>query len=121
MQQDLCIRQAPPPMPYPPTAPFSPMMPYPYLPMQPMQPVQPPPTHQGPPPITDYSYIPGFLKSMIGKSVRCEFIIGTGTFTDRTGILIEVGVNYFVLRDVNSNTITMCDLYSVRFVTALLT
>lgn len=78
-----------------------------------------PPSIQGPPPVMDIDYIPGYLRSIIGKRVRAEFIIGSSQYTDRTGILIEVGVNYFVLNDVNSRTNIMCDLYSVKFVTVL--
>lgn len=74
---------------------------------------------QGPPPSTEKGYIPYYLTSNIGKNVRAEFIIGSSQYTDRVGRLIEVGINYFVLEDVNSRTHIMCDLYSVKFVTVL--
>lgn len=90
-------------------------------PMTPMQSTTLPPiTQQGPPPSTERGYIPYFLASNIGKNVRAEFIIGTTQYADKTGMLTEVGINYFVLRDVNSRTDVMCDLYSVKFVTILL-
>lgn len=99
----------------------------PIMPQTPMQqtPIQQggfamPETRQGPPPATEKGYIPNYLASNIGKSVRAEFIIGTSQYADKTGILSEVGINYFVLHDVNSRTDTMCDLYSVKFVTVLL-
>lgn len=76
-------------------------------------------TQQGPPPSTERGYIPYYLASNIGKNVRAEFIIGSSQYTDRVGRLIEVGINYFVLEDVNSRTHVMCDLYSVKFVTVL--
>lgn len=76
-------------------------------------------TQQGPPPSTERGYIPYYLASNIGKNVRAEFIIGTNQYADKTGVLTEVGINYFVLRDVNSRTDIMCDLYSVKFVTLL--
>lgn len=78
-----------------------------------------PETQQGPPPASENGYIPNYLKSNIGKNIRAEFIIGMDQFTDRTGILTEVGNNYFVIHDVNSRTDIMCDLYSVKFVTIL--
>jgi hypothetical protein len=71
------------------------------------------------PPAAEKGYIPWYLASNIGKSVRAEFIIGTNQYVDKTGILSEVGVNYFVLDDTGSRTKTMCDLYSVKFVTFL--
>jgi len=64
-------------------------------------------------------YIPGYLASNIGRNVRAEFILGTSQFTDKTGVLVDVGINYFVLQDINSRAYIMCDLYSVRFVTLL--
>lgn len=76
------------------------------------------PDMEGPPSATDYTYIPGYLKSIIGKTIRAEFVLGTNIFTDRTGKLIEVGTNYFVLQELTGNLV-MCDLYSVRFVTIL--
>ena len=74
---------------------------------------------QGPPPVMGIEYIPGFLAKNIGRFVRAEFIVGTTQFIDRQGILLEVGVNYFVLQDIITKSTTMCDLYSVRFVTFL--
>lgn len=78
-----------------------------------------PPVQEGPPTLMNIDYIPGYLASNIGRSVKAEFILGTSQFTDKTGILVDVGVNYFVLQDINSRTYIMCDLYSVRFVTIL--
>lgn len=51
--------------------------------------------------------------------MRAEFIVGSNQYVDKTGVLIEVGINYFVLKDVNSKANIMCDLYSVKFVTIL--
>ena len=90
-------------------------------PMTPIMPGAPiaPMTQQGPPPSSERGYIPYYLASNIGKNVRAEFIIGTTQYVDKVGMLTEVGINYFVLRDVNSRTDIMCDLYSVKFVTIL--
>lgn len=77
----------------------------------------PPATLQGPPPSSERGYIPYFLASNIGKTVRADFIIGTNQYIDKTGVITEVGINYFVLYDVNSRSNIMCDLYSVKFVT----
>lgn len=74
---------------------------------------------QGPPAVTDRQYIPGYLASLIGRTIRAEFLVGTNSFIDRTGVLREVGVNYFVLEDTLSRQLVMCDLYSVKFVTVL--
>ena len=72
---------------------------------------------QGPPPVMNSDYIPGYLADNIGKVVRAEFVVGTNIMTDRVGTLVEVGVNYFVIQDILSRAYVMCDLYSVKFVT----
>ena len=72
---------------------------------------------QGPPPVTDRWYIPGYLMENIGSMIRAEFYVGSAMYTDRVGKLLEVGVNYFVLEEVISGNRVMCDLYSVKFVT----
>jgi len=74
---------------------------------------------QGPPPSSEIGYIPYYLASNIGKNIRAEFIIGSNMYADKTGVLTEVGINYFVIDDVGSRTHIMCDLYSVKFVTIL--
>ena len=81
-----------------------------YKPMRPRQ--VPPPTAQA-------GYIPYYLVSNLGKNVNAEFIIGTSQYSDKTGRLIEVGINYFVLEDNKSRTHVMCDLASVKFITVL--
>jgi hypothetical protein len=97
----------------------SPVTPQPTRPMPQAQPSEQPDFVQGPPPSAEVGYIPYFLTQNIGKSVRAEFIIGNNQYADKTGILLEVGINYFVLDDVGSRTHIMCDLYSVKFVTIL--
>ncbi|MDP4109160.1 MAG: hypothetical protein Q8878_03925 [Bacillota bacterium] len=97
----------PPLSPAPPETPTEPMVPEPSV------------TRAGPPSTMDIDYIPGYLASNIGRNMRAEFIIGTNQYADRTGRLVRVGANYFVLEDVNSRTLIMCDLYSVKFVTII--
>ena len=77
------------------------------------------PFSQGAPPVTEINYIPGYLASLIGKNVKAEFVVGSNQYVEKTGMLIDVGVNYFVLLDTNTRTTIMCDLYAVKFVTAV--
>ena len=72
---------------------------------------------QGPPPAAEVGFIPYYLASNMGRTVRAEFIVGTSQYVDKTGVISEVGVNYFVLYDTNARADVMCDLYSVKFVT----
>ena len=91
----------------------------PTIPAHPVPPISPP-MQQGPPPVTEADYIPGYLASNIGKNIKAEFIVGASQYVEKTGKLVQVGVNFFVLNDPNSRVDIMCDLYSVRFVTILL-
>lgn len=63
------------------------------------------------------NFTPGFLRKHIGKLVRVEFLIGTNGLTDRTGILVEVGASYIVLRSIQDRNLLYCDIYSIKFVT----
>ena len=82
--------------------------------VQPGTPIQVSPT---PPIMGNTNYIQAYLKQFIGKFVRIDFLIGTGTFIDRDGVLTNVGVDFVELREVQTGNIIIADLYSIKFVT----
>lgn len=67
--------------------------------------------------LTNPVYTPAFLRRQIGKLVRVEFLIGSSFLDDRTGILLEVGASYILLRSIQGNNLLYCDIYSIKFVT----
>ena len=67
--------------------------------------------------LTNNIYTPAFLRENIGKLMRVEFLIGTDTLVDRTGILVDVGASYILLRALESDVITYCDIYAIKFIT----
>lgn len=71
---------------------------------------------EGPPQTFDKNYLPGYLRTKLNSIVRLEFLLGTSTYTDRTGVLVDVGNNYVTLRDLGTRNLVICDLYSIRFV-----
>ena len=71
----------------------------------------------GSPTTLDTQYTQGYLKTKIGKKVRISFLIGTSTFQDRSGTLLDVGISYVIIQDIDTNTQTLCDIYSIKFVT----
>jgi hypothetical protein len=111
-----------------PSPPMMPMQGYPYrMPLPPNQPMSTPsnviiqsPENDSkpaaPPVITNTAYLQGFLKSQIGKFMKVNFLLGTGTFIDKEGILQEVGIDHIVLREVATDTDVVADLYSIKFV-----
>lgn len=62
-------------------------------------------------------YLNGFLRAQIGKRVRVEFLIGTNTFTEKSGKLLEVGANYILLQEAMTDDLLVCDFYNIKFVT----
>ena len=69
---------------------------------------------------TDAFYADSFaevLMRSIGYYVTCEFLIGTAGLEQKSGFLYAAGVNFITLHNVENNEFTVCDLYSVKFVT----
>lgn len=67
--------------------------------------------------LTNSIYTPAFLREHIGKLMRVEFLIGTNSLEDRTGILVDVGASYIVLKSIQGGNLLYCDIYSIKFVT----
>jgi hypothetical protein len=70
----------------------------------------------GSPTILDTEYTQGYLRTQVGKRIRVTFLIGTSTIQDREGILEKVGISYIILRETETNTSVLCDIYSIKFV-----
>ena len=71
----------------------------------------------GSPIVNNPLYNQGWLQSQIGKYIRVSFLLGTNTFQDRAGTLQEVGISFIVLKEIGTNNLIMCDIYSIKFVT----
>ncbi|MDP4094368.1 MAG: hypothetical protein Q8920_13515 [Bacillota bacterium] len=67
--------------------------------------------------LSSTQFLPGFLRTQIGKRVRVDFLIGTNTMQDRSGLLLAVGASYILLREQETDDLLTCDLYSIKFVT----
>lgn len=66
--------------------------------------------------VTSMQYINGFLRTMIGRKVTIDFLIGTNTLTDKTGTLLGVGANYILLNEIETDDVLVCDFYTIKFV-----
>lgn len=64
----------------------------------------------------DVNYTQGYLRTQIGKRVRVTYLLGTSTLQDRTGILERVGISYIIVRNEETNTRELSDIYSIKFV-----
>ena len=69
--------------------------------------------------LTNMSFLPAYLSQYIGHWVRADFFIGE-TIEQRVGVLHEVGASYFILEAIEPQTLLVCDMFSVKFVTIIL-
>lgn len=67
-------------------------------------------------PVFDIQYTQGYLSTQIGARVKVEFLIGTNMLIDREGTLIDVGISYIIIREVDTDDLLLCDIYSIKFV-----
>ncbi len=70
----------------------------------------------GSPTYLDTGYTQGYLRTQIGKRVRITFLLGTNLIQDREGILEEVGISYVIIKELDTNNRTLCDIYAIKFV-----
>ena len=59
------------------------------------------------------------LSENTGNRVVVDFLVGSSNIVRKEGILYLVGVSYIVLYDDRADTYTVCNLYSIEFVTFL--
>lgn len=72
--------------------------------------------NQGMDPVMDTEYTQGWLRTQIGKRVKIEFLIGTNMLIDREGTLLDVGISYVIINEVETDDLLLCDIYSIKFV-----
>lgn len=80
--------------------------------MQPIQPSNQPQSEM----LYNDEYLNAILQKFVGQKVLIEFLIGTNTLLDRSGYLLEVGANYLILNELETDDLLVCDFYSVKFV-----
>ena len=59
------------------------------------------------------------LADNTGRQVVVDFLVGSTNIVRKEGILYMVGLSYIVLYEPRSDAYTVCNLYSVEFVTFL--
>lgn len=61
-------------------------------------------------------YLNGFIRTQIGRRVTIDFLIGSGNLQSKTGYLLAVAQNYLLLNELDTNDVTACDLYTLKFI-----
>jgi hypothetical protein len=69
--------------------------------------------------LTNTSFLPAYLSQYIGHWIRADFFIGE-SIEQRVGVLHEVGASYFIIEAIEPQTLIVCDMFSVKFVTIVL-
>ncbi len=68
--------------------------------------------------VTNPMFWPAYLRNFIGLWVRVDFFIGN-SLEQKVGQLLEVGASYIVLNILEPETIVVCDIFSIKFVTVV--
>lgn len=58
------------------------------------------------------------MERYIGRIIRAQFLIGDALH-DHVGRLMSVGPSYIVIESLKERVITICDLFSIKFVTVM--
>lgn len=69
--------------------------------------------------MTNSDFLPAYLMQYIGKWIRADFLIGN-SIEQRVGILEDVGASYIILNAIEPDTLMVCDLFAIKFVTIIL-
>ncbi len=68
--------------------------------------------------VTNPMFWPAYLRNFIGLWVRVDFFIGN-SLEQKVGQLLEVGASYIVLNVLEPETIVVCDIFAIKFVTVV--
>lgn len=77
--------------------------------------------------ITDYAnpypvtrenlqYLNGFIRTQIGRRITIDFLIGSNNMVSKSGYLLAVASNYILINELDTNDITACDFYNIKFI-----
>lgn len=61
-------------------------------------------------------YLNGFIRTQIGRRVTIDFLVGSNTIVSKSGFLLGVASNYILLNELDTNDITTCDFYNIKFI-----
>lgn len=61
-------------------------------------------------------YLNGFLRTQIGRRVSIDFLVGSNTIITKTGFLLGVATNYILINELDTNDLTTCDFYNIKFI-----
>ena len=74
--------------------------------------------YQYPFPVTteNLRYHNGFMRTQIGRRITVDFLMGANTIVQKTGYLLGVAQDYILINEIDTNDITTCDYYNIKFI-----
>ena len=69
-------------------------------------------------PVTPESiqYLNGFIRTQIGRRITVTFLVGSNMLEEKSGYLLGVGANYILINELDTNDLTACDFYNIKFI-----
>lgn len=61
-------------------------------------------------------YLNGFIRTQIGRRISIDFLIGSNNMVTKSGYLLAVATNYIIINELDTNDITTCDFYNIKFI-----
>lgn len=61
-------------------------------------------------------YLNGFIRTQIGRRVSIDFLVGSNTIVTKSGYLLGVAANYILINELDTNDLTACDFYNIKFI-----
>lgn len=61
-------------------------------------------------------YLNGFIRTQIGRRMTVTFLVGSNQLEDKSGYLLGVGANYILINELDTNDLTACDFYNIKFI-----
>lgn len=61
-------------------------------------------------------YLNGLIRTQIGRRASIDFLLGTSGMVTKDGYILGVGANYILINEVDTDDITACDFYNIKFI-----
>lgn len=61
-------------------------------------------------------YLNGFIRTQVGRRVSIDFLVGSNTIVTKSGYLLGVAANYILINELDTNDLTTCDFYNIKFI-----
>lgn len=65
---------------------------------------------------TGIEYLNGLIRTQIGRRASIDFLLGTSGMVTKDGYILGVGSNYILINEVDTDDITACDFYNIKFI-----